>query len=365
MHTLFISGYICDIITATLSTLAVLMAKYCTHNRRLNKLFYYAKSFLHQKLYPRQLKLRHKKSCFKLLNDTQIAQRVFQRVNYYCKINQYFELVEQPSIPECQHTLYLCHSNNVTSLNCGSFYRFDCQRYLSHFPSHYQLHLLPGDIVQVPSFCSAVKSRPISQDSSNDNACLLKLDALRHFNFIQDTLTFNRKIPQLVWRGAAHQPHRKAFLQQFYDHPLMNVGQVNQPDCRTYQPKMSISEQLDYQFILSIEGNDVATNLKWIMSSQSLCFMTKPKYETWFMEGTLVAGFHYVEVKDDYSDLVDKMKYYTDYPDEAKIIIQQANAYCQEFMDNQKEDLIHFLVLEKFFHFSRQIKSDYAEHFSC
>ncbi|MDE4959522.1 glycosyl transferase family 90, partial [Francisella tularensis subsp. holarctica] len=57
---------------------------------------------------------------------------------------------------------------------------------------------------------------------------------------------------------------------------------------------LSIQDQIKYKYIVSIEGYDVATNLKWIMNSNSLCFMNKPKYETWFMEGTLIPNHHYV-----------------------------------------------------------------------
>ena len=51
---------------------------------------------------------------------------------------------------------------------------------------------------------------------------------------------------------------------------------------------MTINEQLHYKFILCSEGNDVASNLKWVMSSNSIAVMPKPKFETWFMEGILV-----------------------------------------------------------------------------
>ncbi|TOQ08578.1 glycosyl transferase family 90, partial [Vibrio parahaemolyticus] len=74
--------------------------------------------------------------------------------------------------------------------------------------------------------------------------------------------------------------------------------------------------------ILSLEGMDVATNLKWIMSSNSLCFTPKLRYETWFMEGKLKAGVHFVQVKDDFSDLDEKMDYYLEHPDKAEEIIQ-------------------------------------------
>ena len=34
-------------------------------------------------------------------------------------------------------------------------------------------------------------------------------------------------------------------------------------------PKKTIREHLDYKFIMALEGNDVASNLKWVMSSNS------------------------------------------------------------------------------------------------
>ena len=66
------------------------------------------------------------------------------------------------------------------------------------------------------------------------------------------------------------------------------VGQVNKPETggAFLRPKLSILEQLEYKFVLCLEGNDVATNLKWVMSSNSLAVMPKPRYETWFMEGS-------------------------------------------------------------------------------
>ena len=94
---------------------------------------------------------------------------------------------------------------------------------------------------------------------------------------------------------------------------------------------MSIVDQLHHKFIISIEGNDVATNLKWIMSSNSLCFAAKPKFETWYMEGRLIADHHFVQVADDYSNVEEKMAYYLAHPQEAEAII--ANAHL--FVDGQ------------------------------
>ena len=75
------------------------------------------------------------------------------------------------------------------------------------------------------------------------------------------------------------------------------------------KPKVLLKAHLPYKFILSLEGNDVASNLKWVMSSNSVAVMPKPKFETWFMEGTLKPNVHYIEIADDYSDVEEKLKY--------------------------------------------------------
>ena len=73
--------------------------------------------------------------------------------------------------------------------------------------------------------------------------------------------------------------------------------------------------------------------------------------------GGINPGVHYIEVRDDYNDLEEKLEYYSSHPKEAEEIIGQSTAYCQQFMNRREEDLIAFLVLEKFFHYSGQINS--------
>ena len=90
------------------------------------------------------------------------------------------------------------------------------------------------------------------------------------------------------------------------------------------------------------------------MSSNSLCFTPKLRYETWFMEGKLQAGVHFVEVKDDFSDLIEKMDYYTKHEDEALEIIKQANQWVEQFKDLKREKLISLLVAQKYFDLSSQ-----------
>jgi hypothetical protein len=98
----------------------------------------------------------------------------------------------------------------------------------------------------------------------------------------------------------------------------------------------------------------VASNLKWAMSSNSLVFMTKPKYETWFMEGTLLPNYHYVLLEDDYSDLEEKINFYSKNSAEALKIIENAHDYIKQFKNTKREKIISLLVIKKYFELSNQ-----------
>ncbi|MGR5340816.1 glycosyl transferase family 90 [Vibrio astriarenae] len=263
-----------------------------------------------------------------------------RRVHYYNKNSLPFDK------ERCEFSV---HSFKKTG---GTTYYLDIAKVINGFPTSSRFNCVPGDVTTVPQIPSFVKSRPIS--GNNENSVLLKLNAVRHFNFIDDSLSFGDKQDKVVWRGLGKKPHRKIVLEKFYDHPMCDIGRTAPIEGMPYEKGfLSIEEQLKYKFILAIEGNDVATNLKWAMSSNSLVVMTKPKFETWFMEGKLVAGIHYVEVKDDYSDMVDKMNYYLSKPKEAQIIIDNAHQWIEQFTDPKKEKLLSLLVAQKYFQHSK------------
>jgi RNase adaptor protein for sRNA GlmZ degradation len=113
-------------------------------------------------------------------------------------------------------------------------------------------------------------------------------------------------------------------------------------------PKKTIKQHLDYKFIMALEGNDVASNLKWVMSSNSIAVMPRPTCETWFMEGKLIPNYHYIEIKDDLSDLEERLNYYISHPEEAQQIIDHAHEYVQQFMDEEREEIIQILVMDKY-----------------
>tara|TARA_R110001599_G_scaffold84265_9_gene227119 strand:- start:16036 stop:16956 length:921 start_codon:yes stop_codon:yes gene_type:complete len=236
----------------------------------------------------------------------------------------------------------------------GTMYYFDLVQYTRYFKNNLKIKFKFGDVQENQDTLTIVKSRPINHSG---NSVIMKLDALRHYYFVNDVIPFSEKKNKAVWRGYIHKENRRTLVKEFYNHPKCNIGNIplhnENPDWA--KPFISIEEQLQYKFILSIEGHDVATNLKWIFSSNSLCFMPTPKFETWFMEGKLVPNVHYVHLKDDYSDLLEKMEYYTKHEEKALTIIKNAQAWVTRFQDKKLEKIISLKVLEAYFKSTKQV----------
>lgn len=310
------------------------------------KLFYYAANYFR---YYAEPKWMYRARLRRLLNAAKKRpdyDYIRQRVDYYCKLSQAFVLPEG--------TKRICDYRPTGQ----KVYFFDTFRYSRWFPARSKLSVLPGDIIHVPDVPSVVKSRPLCAD--NENSVVLKLDRVRHFIFVNDQKPWTAKMNRAIFMGKINKkPERIDFMHKYFGTDICDCGNVDRipyaehPEWK--QPKKTISEHLDYKFIMALEGNDVASNLKWVMSSNSLAVMPRPTCETWFMEGTLIPNYHYVEIMPDFSDLREKMEYYISHPDEAQAIIDHAHEYVAQFKNRQRENLISLLVLDKYFHFASPI----------
>ncbi|KAA6319955.1 hypothetical protein EZS27_030210 [termite gut metagenome] len=315
-----------------------------------SKFIYYLKNLI--RYYTPKIFLRKKFSCILAQLSKQNEKHILDRVNYYNKLDKVIS-VSNKMIP----LLEFKRPKKKKGQSANSSYFFDSYQYTRYFSNSLKVAFLFGDVMHVPEIPSITKSRPIN--GNNINSVILNLDKVRHFMFIKDHRVFRNKKDMLVGRAYVAQPHRIRFWEMYFNHPLCNLGQIN--TIHTAHPEwitkpMSINEHLKYKFILCIEGNDVATNLKWVMSSNSLAVMPQPHYETWFMEGRLIPNYHYVEIKADYSDLEDRLTYYMHHVDEAMQIIENAHQYIAQFRDKKREDFISLLTLQKYFQQTGQLR---------
>ena len=315
---------------------------YKLHSGKNSKAAYYMqvafRDMLPDGLYRRRLE--HELSrCAELYDSDYIADRV----DYYCKLKEPVVLgADAEPIGQLQRK------------GNPSTYYYDSREALQWFDPELRWHYLFGDVREIPSEPTVVKSRALGVD--NSNSVLLKLDRCRHFVYIHDHLQPEEKEDRAIFRGhIGTRENRARFCQMYSDNPRVDAADTIPGSTEGFKhtsqskPMMSFYEHLRFRYIMALEGNDVASNLKWIMSSHSAAVMPKPTCETWFMEGRLEAGVHYVEIRPDFADLEEKMDYYSSHLDELRTIVDNANRYVAQFRDWRRERYIALLVMRKYF----------------
>ena len=273
-----------------------------------------------------------------------------------------------------------------------NFYLKDMNR-ICQSGQHYNVML--GDAV--PDNCGLfVKSRNISKHCG----VLLPIGRRRHWNWFNHTKTLEflalktpfinkayeleelqspqvswaKKKTSFVWRGATTgRGLRRDYvhaLAPHYDVRFTNVVQDKelwvtpreQYMGRRYHPH----EILAYKYVLSFEGNDVATNLKWLMAQDVVIVMPTPTKETWLMEGLLKPFVHYVPF-DDVSSHATLLEWLRSHDEECRRIIDNANAWVTQLVsrfDEPTQTLMNFGALDRHHHSSRQRQAQYHSNVS-
>ncbi len=299
---------------------------------------YFMPKFLYQNALPRILRE---------YENLTSAERDYidERVNYSCKLSA--DVVTPLSV----NALTL-GSHTLKNHKGSSAYFFDSYEYTRYFDDNLVWSHRFGDIIDLLPTPAIVKSRPLLK-GDNANSVMLNLDKNRHFVTLNDRIKFGDKCDKAIFRGDIEgKITRYNFVSQYINHPMCDVGDVRR-DAKTpvewRRKPMSLYDHLKYKFIFALEGNDVASNLKWIMSSNSVAVMPTPTCETWFMEGLLRSGEHYIEIASDFSDVETQLQYYLDHPKESVEIAENANRFVAQFLNRKRERLISILVLLRYF----------------
>jgi hypothetical protein len=169
--------------------------------------------------------------------------------------------------------------------------------------------LTPGDIFRAATIPAFARARPCR---SPGLGVLVNLHEPRHFGALETVdrhdIPWREKEERIVWRGATTGEFRTArgrrdFTPRFYVHqvnarvddPRIDVGyseiarRARIPAHllprleRNIKPRLAVAEQLRAKYVLSLEGNDVASGLNWQLYSNSLVVMPQPTMCSWAM----------------------------------------------------------------------------------
>jgi hypothetical protein len=216
-----------------------------------NKALYYVKNHIRRHIPTLVFEKRLQKKLAEI--DKFDREYIQSRVNYYNKLEK--------STPLSDKALAL------SELKLGEkfkVYFFDAYEFTRYFNQRLKAIFVFGDVIHIPNEPGIVKSRPIHGD--NANSVIFKLEKLRHFLFVNDKKPYAAKKNMIISRGkAVGKPHRLKFLEMYYNHPKCDIGQVDRDDNLQFPAlRMTLGEHLNFKFIMCLEGNDVASNLKWL-----------------------------------------------------------------------------------------------------
>ena len=237
-------------------------------------------------------------------------------------------------------------------------YFYDARTVLRYFPEGLRYQLVPGDVTWVPEAPAFVKSRPIAEGGANANSVLLRLNQIRHFVRVRDPYTWEEKDGTAFFRGTVHlKPKRERLFERYFGAPGFDLGDTSRKATREEwrAAPQPIAAQLRHRYILCIEGNDVASCLKWVFASNSIAVMPRPEYETWFEEGRLEAGVHYVEVRKDYGDLPERLAECAARPEWCAAINRAEQEWAARFADARTELLVGLGVARRYFEATGQL----------
>lgn len=219
-----------------------------------------------------------------------------------------------------------------------------------------RLLFVPGDVhysrEDIPFIA---KTRPINNKGLS---VILPLNCKRHWEPIEivklHDIPYDKKKDIAIWRGVATGKDKRINLvENWYD--TMDIGFTaflnsyqGKKHSKYIKNKVEIPDMLKCKFLISVEGNDVATNLKWILSSQSVCIMPEPTMESWLMESKLVPWKHYVPVDKNFEELQDIIDVCKKNPELMKKIVANANEYMKQFSDKYNENSIIVEVLKRY-----------------
>ncbi len=194
----------------------------------------------------------------------------------------------------------------------------------------------PEDVHHVPFFSKM-------REASRRRGILWPLNVQRHFGTLaqvdRDDCQWREKRQKIVWRGAdtGYDGERERVVRDMFSNPDPDVdiafGPVLlNPELKKFsRGSLSPKQMLQNKYLLSLEGNDVASGLKWMLYSASVVMMHHTRFETWGMESLLRPYVHYIPVYRNLSNLSEQLAWAKLNDDASENISKTATNFMKKF----------------------------------
>lgn len=104
--------------------------------------------------------------------------------------------------------------------------------------------------------------------------------------------------------------------------------------------KLSPKEQSEYKYIVHVDGHVSAFRLSLELSMGCVILLVKSPWKIWYRD-LLIDGVHYVSVKEDLSDLIEKIKWCRDNDAECETIANNARKFFDTYL--QKNGVMDYM----------------------
>jgi len=169
--------------------------------------------------------------------------------------------------------------------------------------------------------------------------CFICLEDFRNLcygfikNLINDDSPYkNNKIGDFGFLKGKTKPRRLHFIRLSKKHPLI-LEYISTHRYNKRDPTMiSFIDMKKYKYLIDLPGHTYSTKIYSYLHCKRVIFRVKCRKQTHFYwEKQLKPNVHYIEIKEDFSNLISQHKYIEDNPDiYAKIV-----ANCQELINNK------------------------------
>uniref|UniRef100_A0A7S0AEY8 Glycosyl transferase CAP10 domain-containing protein n=1 Tax=Minutocellus polymorphus TaxID=265543 RepID=A0A7S0AEY8_9STRA len=103
---------------------------------------------------------------------------------------------------------------------------------------------------------------------------------------------------------------------------------------------MTYKEQLQCKALIVMEGNDLATGLRWSLLSRSVVMMPPPERTSWAMEEWLEPWTHYIPLNRNLTNVEEMVQWIRDNDKEARQIAERGTLFAYDLVlhPNAKKD---------------------------
>jgi len=161
---------------------------------------------------------------------------------------------------------------------------------------------------------------------------------------------------------------RCKFVFDYQESTVVDVGISKQLDYlpvpseynHVMKGELSFHGHLQYKAIVVLEGNDVATALKWALFSRSVVLQAPPTKVSYAMEELLEPWIHYIPLKRDLSDIQEKMKWIEENDQEAQKIAERATLFIYDLLYHDDAEKDRVIIERDILHRYSNLFVDYA-----